>query len=173
MASEERKQPSGTPTQDSTKASICACLTARKTARAVTNLYDLVLAPTKLKATQFIALRAIRDHGEVSQTKLARENCLAPETLSRRLSGLVKAGWVAVRIGGAKREHFYSLTPAGLAKVIEAAPYWERAQYRISECLRAEDLDLLDANRVLNSVASAAVGGASLRVNNKSDKPGA
>lgn len=80
---------------------------------------------------------------------------------------------MTVRIGGAKREHFYTLTPAGQAKVIEASPYWERAQHRISECLRAEDLALPDANRVLNAIASAAVEGMSLRISNHAHKAGA
>jgi len=170
MASEERNRPSDRPSQES---SSCACSTVRRTARAVTNLYDLVLAPTKLKTTQFILLRAIGDHSDVSQTRLAHDNYLAPETLSRRLSALVKAGWVTVRVGGAKREHFYSLTPAGHAKVLEASPYWERAQHRISECLHTADLDLLDTNRVLNAIASAAVSGVSLRTTNHAEKASA
>src|SRR5579872_1630326 len=37
----------------------CVCANLRRANRAVTHLFDLVLAPTQLRVTQFILLRAI------------------------------------------------------------------------------------------------------------------
>src|SRR5579885_1798914 len=55
----------------------------RTASRAVTQFYDLVLAPTGLKATQFVILQAIRSAGEIAQCDFAREFGIEVPTLSR------------------------------------------------------------------------------------------
>jgi hypothetical protein len=47
----------------------------------------------------------------------------------------MKSGWVAVRAGGDRREKLFKITAAGVAKIEEARPAWERAQGRMRSLL--------------------------------------
>lgn len=111
----------------------------RCASRALTRFYDLVLAPVGLRATQFIALEAIAERGEIAQWELAQEYGMAVETLSRRLAALRKAGLITMRSGtGHHGERRYRLTDAGVEMLRSAAPYWRRAQDRLSEAIADE-----------------------------------
>lgn len=116
----------------------CVCSALRRASRSVTLLYDLVLAPTGLRATQFIILRALHDHAEIAQCDLARDHSIAVETLSRRLATLRRKGYVQVRVGCRHGERIYSLTVAGEHALAVALPYWQRAQDRLKAALGGE-----------------------------------
>ena len=124
------------------------CAALRAANRAVTQFYDLVLAPTGLKSTQFIALQAINDSGEISQCQFARDHAVAVETLSRRFSGLRRKGYIQVRTGNRHAERIYSLTEMGREALDHAIPYWERAQKRLRQVLGDDQwcamLEMLD-----------------------------
>lgn len=109
---------------------LSACASLRRASRAVCHLYDLVLAPTGLKATQYITLQAIADAGEIAHCDLARIFAASEETLSRRLASARESGWVRMKLGERSRR-VYCLTERG-QKVLEAAlPHWERADDRL------------------------------------------
>lgn len=126
----------------------CICAAVRRTARAVTQFYDLVLSPTGLKTTQFIILREIAENGEVAQWQLAKGLSIATETLSRRLGLARKKGFVEVRKGAKHGERVYSLTACGSERLNNALPYWNRAQERLgwtlADCGLTGTIDLLD-----------------------------
>ena len=111
----------------------------RTAARAVTQFYDLVLAPTGLKATQFLILQAIRSAGEIAQCDFAREFGIAVPTLSRRFGGLRRKELIQIRRGERHGERIYSLTPKGEATFNMALPYWERAQRRLRTAMGEGD----------------------------------
>lgn len=113
----------------------CACSLTRRAARSVTQLYDVVLAPTRIKATQFILLRAIADAGQIAQWQLGKNLSIAIETLTRRLATMRRLGWVELRSGSDKREHIYSATDRGREQLEVALPHWQRAQERLREQL--------------------------------------
>jgi DNA-binding MarR family transcriptional regulator len=113
----------------------CACAALRRASRATTQLYDLVLQPSGLKATQFIALQRIYEAGEIPQWKFAREEAVAVETLSRRFAALRKKGLISVKTGGKHGEQVYFLTEAGKQALEIALPYWQRAQERLNRAL--------------------------------------
>ncbi len=136
------------------EASACLCLAARKAARAVTDLYDLVLSPAGIKVTQFILLKTIETAQRISQHELGIQLSVAPETLSRRLSAAKSSGWVEVPPGNHTREHFYSLTQAGRTQLHQAMPYWVRSQARLHACLG--DADWEHALLVLQGLLAAA-----------------
>jgi len=108
----------------------------------VTHLYDQVLVPTGLKATQFMILRAIAEAGEIAHCDLAAELAASVETLSRRLASARQSGLVRVHSGEHNRR-LYSLTPRGRQALDEAAPYWEKAQVRLQRVLGETDWRLL------------------------------
>lgn len=120
----------------------CACAGARRVGRAVTHLYDQVLVPTGLKATQFMILRAIAEAGEIAHCDLAAELAASVETLSRRLASARQSGLVRVR-GGQHNRRLYSLTPKGIQLLEQATPYWEKAQLRLQRVLGESDWRLL------------------------------
>lgn len=93
----------------------------RKATRGVTHLYDLVLTPTGLKATQFVLLGAIQRNEGIAQSKLAQEYGMCPETLSRRLAKLRAAGMIE-RQAASRGGHCYRLTAVGAKTLQSAAP---------------------------------------------------
>jgi DNA-binding MarR family transcriptional regulator len=141
------------------------CAALRAASRAVTQLYDLVLAPTTLKSTQFVALQTIYESGEIAQCQFARDHTVAVETLSRRLGGLRRKGYIQVRTGIRHGERIYSLTDKGRQALMEALPYWERAQDRLRRALGEDDWNGMI--RMVDRVRAAALRAEELRTNNQ------
>jgi DNA-binding MarR family transcriptional regulator len=146
----------------------CACTALRRVSRSVTQLYDLVLTPCGLKCTQFIALRAIAQAGEIAQYQFARQYGVAVETLSRRFAALRRKGLIQVRTGPRHGEQIYSLTERGKQLLEHALPHWERAQERLRTALGETDWDLMFA--VADRVAHAALAAERLRTRNSEQK---
>lgn len=145
---------------------LCACAALRRAARSATQLYDLVLQPSGLKVTQFIALRSIGEAGEIAQWKFAREHAIAVETLSRRFAALRKRGLIASRTGGNHGERIYTLTDEGKEALRKAYPYWERAQARLRQTLG--DLEMHNLVRLCSSTVEASHKAEQLRAVNSS-----
>lgn len=133
-----------------------ACAILRRASRAVCHLYDLVLSPTSLKATQFIILKAIANAGAVAHCDLARFFNASEETFSRRLGSARRAGWVRMTVD-ARRRRVYSLTDEGRQVLDRAMPYWERAQDRMRRELGELDWSMLSgfAERVTQAAIRA------------------
>ncbi len=117
----------------------CICAELRRASRAVSQLYDLVLAPSELRITQFIALKSMYEAGEIAQCRYAREHGIAVETLSRRFSSLRQKGLVEMRRGAHHGERIYKLTPKGEQAFLATLPYWRRAQDRLHNSLGEAD----------------------------------
>lgn len=135
-------------------ASICACASLRRSNRAVCHLYDLVLAPTGLKVTQFTLLYAIGKAHEIAHCDLATYFAASEETFSRRLASARESGWVSVKTGDRNRR-IYGLTESGRELLRMAIPYWERAQQR----LRSElgDMDWSQLTELAERITQAAL----------------
>ena len=120
----------------------CACASLRRASRAICHLYDLVLAPSGIKASQFILLNVIFEAGEAAHCELAHLFTASEETFSRRLASARKAGWVRMSVDQ-RRRCVYSLTEQGCRIRENAMPYWERAQHRMRRELGEPDWTLL------------------------------
>jgi DNA-binding MarR family transcriptional regulator len=112
-------------------ASPCLCNALRQASRAVSRLYDEELRGVGLRTTQYSLLRCLRRAGEVRQRDLGGLTSLDETTLTRNLRPLIDAGWVAIGTGEDRREKLVRLTEAGVAKLRQARPVWERAQERL------------------------------------------
>lgn len=132
--------------------------------RTVAQFYDLVLAPTGLKSTQFVALQAIEESGEIAQCEFARNHSVAVETLSRRFSGLRQKGYIQARTGDRHSERIYSLTEKGRQALHDASPYWERAQERLRKVLGENECRAMV--EMLERVRTAALDAEELRTEN-------
>ena len=112
-------------------AASCACFNIRKTARAITNLYDAVLQPTGLRATHGILLMAIAMVGKPTISRLAGAMVMDRTTVARELKPLEDQGLIRITPGGDRRTRQVQLTEAGYAKRREVVPLWQAAQSKI------------------------------------------
>jgi len=111
----------------------CACRSLRRTARAVTQLYDETLRPSGLRITQFTLLVGVAMREPVLVTRLADTLSLDRTTLARDLKPLTERGLVEIAAGEDRRTRVVRLTRQGRQAIGRAYPLWQRAQARIVE----------------------------------------
>jgi DNA-binding MarR family transcriptional regulator len=107
------------------------CGNFRRTARALTQLYDQALRPLGLRATQFTILQFLSLAGEVSQGHLGEMLAMDSTTLTRTLEIMARRGWIAERRGKDRRERWLRLAKAGETQLNRALPAWEKVQTRL------------------------------------------
>lgn len=114
----------------------CVCFNIRKSARALTQLYDEALRPTGLRATQFTLLVATRVMGTATISGLAKGLVMDRTTLTRNLKPLEKQGFIRVMPGKKdRREREITLTLGGQEILSEAFPLWKSVQQSVVESL--------------------------------------
>jgi DNA-binding MarR family transcriptional regulator len=114
----------------------CVCFNLRKAARAVTQVYDDILRPTGLRATQHSLLYVIQLSGTVSISTLAERAVMDRTTLARNLDLLEREGLVRIQPGEEDaRVREVTLTEAAKKKLAAALPYWEKAQAQVTQRL--------------------------------------
>ncbi len=138
---------------ESTLARLCMCASVRQTGRALTNLYDEILAPSGLRVMQFSLLAHLANVDETTLTRLAEMRMLDRTTLTRNLGPLERDGLVTVTAGADRRTRVVRITDAGRAAMKRAFPYWVQAQQQMIAGLGSERfgalLDELAAVRTL------------------------
>ncbi|WP_209426536.1 MarR family winged helix-turn-helix transcriptional regulator [Pararhodobacter sp. SW119] len=141
----------------------CLCFRSRRTARAITRLYDAALRPTGLQATQLTLLGAIAlgDDGAQPMGRLSDILALEISTLTRNLRAIEAAGLVTIgRSPTDRRVRVARLTDAGRTRLETALPHWNRAHEALLRTLGeagAEDLHkaLDTASRALGAAPGA------------------
>jgi DNA-binding MarR family transcriptional regulator len=116
----------------------CMCATFRRTARALSQLYDDALRPLGLRTTQFTILQALSLAGEVSQGQLGEILALDSTTLTRTLAIMKRRKWIAMRRGRDGRERLLFLSKAGREQLDLASPAWQDVQNHLSSQLGEE-----------------------------------
>ncbi len=114
---------------------VCLCHHARKTARAVTRMFDEALAPSGLNANQFNILIAISATQDASAGRVARKLAMDRTTLSRNLKPLRRADLIITGGGSGRRPDALLLTETGEATLEKAIIHWQQAQTRMSKAL--------------------------------------
>ena len=104
------------------------CHKIRTAARLVTSIYDEVLRPVGLRATQFAVLTAVGVDGSMSITALAQLLGMDRSTLSRNLGPLEREGLIKIGAEGWRRSRTLDITKKGRTRFRDALPLWERAQ---------------------------------------------
>ena len=133
----------------------CACATARRAARAVTQLYDHHLRASEIGATQFALLSMLNSTGPCSQATIGHHFALDKTTLSRNLTLLRKKGWIETAPSTDGRERRYVLSKTGRSRMAAAQPAWRRAQERLRGSMTAKDWDAMW--NILRALAEAAL----------------
>src|SRR5882724_5815925 len=116
----------------------CASFNFRKTARAVTRLYDVALQKTGIRSTQFALLVAVAKNHPISIGKLGDLLVIDATTLTRSLRVLQKEGLIAISNRAAKRQRFLTLTAKGGHALARAVPAWRKAQERFVATVGSE-----------------------------------
>jgi DNA-binding MarR family transcriptional regulator len=109
----------------------CLCGSVRRTARALTQLYEKALAPAGLTATQMTILQVLARVGEAMQGRLGEILAMDSTSLTRTLAVMRRKGWITERRGTDRRERWLSLNTAGKRKLKSAEPIWERVQQQV------------------------------------------
>jgi DNA-binding MarR family transcriptional regulator len=113
---------------DLTGTGYCASFNFRRTARAVTMLFDSALQKTGIRSTQFAILTAIAKIQPVSITRISEILVIDRTTLTRSLKLLEKDGLLAISPRGTMRQRFLSLTSQGEKALALAIPEWRKIQ---------------------------------------------
>ena len=111
---------------------VCGSFNLRRAARSVTQLYDDFLHPTGLRSTQVVVLVILAKESEISMARLARELMLSPSTLSRNLRPLERDGLLEI-VDNQRRRKSVKLTLEGRQTLLDAVPYWLKAQQKFTE----------------------------------------
>jgi DNA-binding MarR family transcriptional regulator len=109
----------------------CLCSSFRRTARALSQVYEEAMRPTGLRITQFTILQALARTGEVKQGRLGEILVMDSTSLTRTLRIMLQQGWIAERRGEDQRERWLKLSKAGETKLKIATATWEKVQARV------------------------------------------
>jgi DNA-binding MarR family transcriptional regulator len=113
----------------------CASFNFRRTARAVTRLYDLALQECGIRSTQFTILVAIAKTQPTSISALGNLLVIDPTTLTRSLKLLKKEGLVQISERSTRRQRFVSLAHKGEQALAKALPLWRQAHQRFLDAI--------------------------------------
>ncbi|MGH8714438.1 MAG: MarR family winged helix-turn-helix transcriptional regulator [Casimicrobiaceae bacterium] len=125
----------------------CAYANMKLVSRVLGTVYDEMLRPVDLRASQLALMWAIAALEPVELGRLGRVTMTDQTTLSRTVEKLRAARLVSVRHGVDRRVRVLRLTARGRRRFAEAMPLWEVAQQRASELLPLEQVRSL-ARRV-------------------------
>ena len=100
----------------------------RMATRLVTQIYDDILQPSGLRATQFSLLAGVALMGPATMSLLAEKGVMDRTTLTRNLKPLEDQGLIKVVPGEDRRTRQVAITRRGEDVVAYAIPLWEEAQ---------------------------------------------
>jgi len=106
----------------------CASLNFRRTARAITRMYDSAMQGSGVRSTQFAILVGVAKTQPVSMGKLADVLGLDPTTMTRSLRLLQKEKMITISRRAAMRQRFLELTPVGEKALARSLPLWRKIQ---------------------------------------------
>jgi len=134
----------------------CGSFNFRRTARAVTRLYDMALQKSGIRSTQFAILVGIAKNQPVSVGALGDLLVIDSTTLTRSLRLLKKEGLIAISNRAARRQRFLTITAKGEHMLARSLPAWRKAHERFVATIGSEYW--LELRSELERLAHVAVG---------------
>jgi DNA-binding MarR family transcriptional regulator len=116
----------------------CASFNFRRTARAVTRLYDQAFERFGIRSTQFTILVGVAKNQPTSISALADLLVIDRTTMTRSLRLLKKEGLLKVSERSTKRQRFITLTKKGERILAASLPVWREAHERFVQSLGAD-----------------------------------
>jgi DNA-binding MarR family transcriptional regulator len=120
---------------DLTGTGYCGSLNFRRTARAVTRMYDAAMQESGVRSTQFALLVAIAKIQPVAMGALADVLSIDRTTLSRSLRLLQKERMITISKRSRMRQRLLELTPAGEKALQHSLPLWREAHAKFVAAL--------------------------------------
>jgi DNA-binding MarR family transcriptional regulator len=125
----------------------CLCLHVQRTARALARRFDDALRPVGLTQGQFSLLMSLNRPAPPTIGDVSALLALDRTTLTANLKPLERRGLVRVNVDRKdKRSRRLTLTAAGRALLIAAAPIWKRAHAQTERLLRSSGPDTVRAS---------------------------
>jgi DNA-binding MarR family transcriptional regulator len=106
----------------------CASFNFRRTARAVTRMYDAAMQKSGIRSTQFAILVGIAKNQPIAIGRLCEILVIDSTTLTRSLRLLREQGLITASQRSTMRRRFLELTPKGERTLALALPYWRKTQ---------------------------------------------
>jgi DNA-binding MarR family transcriptional regulator len=116
----------------------CASFNFRRTARAMTRMYDGAFRATRIRSTQFTILIAVAKAQPASISTLGSILLIDSTTLTRSLAKLQKQGLITVSKRAERRQRFVNLTEVGVEALRESLPEWRAAHERFVKTVGAD-----------------------------------
>ena len=105
----------------------CNCYALRQASRRVSQFYDQLLAPSGLRATQYMLLVEVEKLGPMSLLPLAKHMIMDRATIGHSIRPLEANGYLRLTVGEDRRSREVSLTKTGRKVLAGAKPLWRRA----------------------------------------------
>ncbi len=132
----------------------CVCISTRKAANALTNLYDDALAKAGIKITQYSLMKNIHRSTEITINELAKETRLNRTTLTRNLAILEKDNLVViVNDEQDLRKSIVKLSVNGQKVLKKAQASWEEVQKRAKRILGKDLAYYIELNKKLSELS--------------------
>jgi DNA-binding MarR family transcriptional regulator len=128
----------------------CICISTRKAANALTNLYDEALEKSGIKVTQYSLLKTIDRSSEITINELSKQTKLNRTTLTRNLE-LIEL----ISDPEDLRKSIVRLTKSGEKTLKKAQTSWEEVQKKAKKVL-GKDLEFyVELNRRLSELSQS------------------
>lgn len=132
----------------------CVCISTRKAANALTNLYDDALAKSGIKITQYSLMKNIDRSTEITINELAKETRLNRTTLTRNLAILEKDNLVVIVDDEQDmRKSIVRLSVNGQKVLKKAQASWEEVQKRAMKILGKDLAYYIELNKKLSELS--------------------
>lgn len=127
-----------------TTASSCLATRVRQLSRIVTRVYDDVMRPLGITASQFTLLTQLAQQDGITAVEIGYTLDIEKSTLSRNLKRLLALGLIVMDPPAGRRGRGLHLTPKGQAVLKDAYPVWQEAQRRANTVMGPETKSALD-----------------------------
>jgi DNA-binding MarR family transcriptional regulator len=134
----------------------CICISTRKAANALTNLYDEALEKSGIKVTQYSLLKTIDRSSEITINELSKQTKLNRTTLTRNLA-ILESDELIELISDPEdlRKSIVRLTKSGEKVLKKAQTSWEEVQKKAKKVL-GKDLEFyVELNRKLSELSQS------------------
>ena len=134
----------------------CICISTRKAANALTNLYDEALEKSGIKVTQYSLLKIIDRSSEITINELSKQTKLNRTTLTRNLAVLESDELIElISDPDDLRKSIVRLTKSGEKALKKAQTSWEEVQKKAKKVL-GKDLEFyVELNRRLSELSQS------------------
>ena len=134
----------------------CICISTRKAANALTNLYDEALEKSGIKVTQYSLLKIIDRSSEITINELSKQTKLNRTTLTRNLAVLESDELIELFSDPDDlRKSIVRLTKSGEKALKKAQTSWEEVQKKAKKVL-GKDLEFyVELNRKLSELSQS------------------